>query len=84
MAFSCGVTFQNKQFIFGGMTGDTYRQVLQVDNCRLVSTGSIPFDLYHGACGSTDDARVSILAFLVNLQLLFRGESGKVKFGEGI
>merc|ERR1711892_884394 len=56
---SCGVTFQNKQLIFGGNTHR--RQILQVDSCSLTSVGSIPFDHYRAACGST--AGVIVLCF---------------------
>ena len=51
---TCGVTFQNKQFIFGGASRRD--QILQVVDCGLVRIGSTPF--YHelSACGSTDDA----------------------------
>ena len=49
---SCGVTFQNKHFIFGGNLNK--RQVLQVKYCGLTTIGSTPFDHFEGACGSTD------------------------------
>ena len=53
---SCGVTFQNKQFIFG--CGTKVRQILQIDACGLKNIGSTPFDHDVGACGSTDDVLV--------------------------
>ena len=56
---SCGVTFKNKQYIFGGENSESKRrQVLQVKHCGLVKLGSIPFDHRFGACGSNDDAIV--------------------------
>ena len=58
---SCGVTFHNKQYIFGGREKETYRQVLQIEDCGLVNIGSIPFDLTTGACDST--ASVMVLCF---------------------
>merc|ERR1711935_1059920 len=49
---SCGVTFQNKYFIFGGL--DNKRQILQINDCSLTSVGLTPFEHFFGACGSTD------------------------------
>ena len=56
---SCGVTFQNKQYIFGG--DKNKRQVLQIDDCGLNKLGLIPFDHRSGACGSTSG--VIVLCF---------------------
>ena len=56
---SCGVTFRNKHLIFGDTKNP--RQVIQVENCGLISTGTIPFDHIHGACGSNDG--VIVLCF---------------------
>ena len=53
---SCGVTFRNKHLIFGGDKAP--RQVVQVEDCGLVSIGTIPFNLIYGACGATEDAIV--------------------------
>merc|ERR1711935_604254 len=53
---SCGVTFRNKQLIFGGQTNR--RQILEINDCGLKTIGSIPFDHDRGACSSTDDAIV--------------------------
>ena len=50
---SCGVTFQNKQFIFGG-TSDM-RQILKLNDCGLISIGLTPFNNYLSACGSTNE-----------------------------
>ena len=49
---SCGVTFQNKQYIFGGNTNK--RQVLQIEDCGLIRIGTTEFDHVRGACGSTN------------------------------
>ena len=59
---SCGVTFRNKGFIFGGEVNK--RQILQLDDCGLVNIGSTPFDYDFGACCSTDE--VILLCFDVN------------------
>ena len=53
---SCGVTFQNKHFIFGGRKSNA-RQILQLDDCRLINIGSLAFD-HDGACGSTNGVMV--------------------------
>ena len=49
---SGGVTFQNKQYIFGGRFNS--QQILRLDDCGLVSIGLTPFVHYYGASGSTD------------------------------
>ena len=51
MYASCGVTFQNVHFIFGG--DNKPRQILQVDECGLIKLGSLDFDHHKGACSST-------------------------------
>ena len=56
---SCAVTHENKYYIFGGRVNT--RQVLQLDNCRLTSIGSIDFTHDGGACGSANG--VIILCF---------------------
>ena len=48
----CGVTFQDKQFLFGGRD-EKVRQILEIDNCRLNNVGSLPFDNKYSTCGST-------------------------------
>ena len=50
---SCGVVFQNKQYLYGGQKYK--KQILQISNCDLISIGSFSFFLEHGACGSTDE-----------------------------
>ena len=59
---SCGVTFRNEHFIFGGTTP---RQVLQVEGCGLVKVGTIPFDLRYGACTATSEVIVLCFDFSV-------------------
>ena len=54
---SCGVTFRNKQYIFGGQYTNN-KQILQVKNCGLYNIGSLDFVHYHAACGSTDEVMV--------------------------
>ena len=51
---SCGVTFKNKHYIFGGYE-KIMRQILEIDDCKLKSLGLIPFDHLTGACGSTNE-----------------------------
>merc|ERR1711935_38718 len=56
---SCGVTFQNRQFIFGG--NKDMRQILQIEKCRLNSIGTTPFKSTFAACSCTSG--VIILCF---------------------
>ena len=59
---SCGVTFQNKHYIFGGFANK--RQIRQVSDCGLISMGTLDFDHYLGACGSTGGAVVLCFNYL--------------------
>ena len=56
---SCGVTFQDKHYIFGGETKKD--QILQINDCDLISIGNTPFNHNFGACGSSNE--VIILCF---------------------
>lgn len=56
---SCGVTHENKFYIYGG--DRLTQQVLQVDNCGLTLIGSLSFDHDKGACGSSNG--VIVLCF---------------------
>ena len=56
---SCGVAFQNNQYLFGG--NNNQKQILQIDDCRLVWIDSLKFDHRVGACASTDS--VVVLCF---------------------
>ena len=49
---SCGVTYENNFFIYGGDLNT--RQVLQVIDCGLSSIGTLLFDHYFGACDSAN------------------------------
>lgn len=57
---SCAVTHENKFYLFGGYSQHKYenddpvprKKVLQLDNCGLVSIGSLEFEFTRGACGS--------------------------------
>ena len=59
VSFSCGVSFKNRQLIFGGM--DAMRQILQIEDCGLEAVGSLPFDHVGRACGSSQG--VIVLCF---------------------
>ena len=48
---SCGVTHENKQYIFGG--NKNTRQILQLSDCGMTDIGTLEFDFKQGACGST-------------------------------
>ena len=46
--YSCGVTFENHFFIYGGYKLKT--QISRVEGCALKRVGSLPFDHDTGAC----------------------------------
>ena len=59
---SCGVTFQNILFIYGGQSNT--RQILQVTDCSLSPIGTLPFDHDAGACESSNG--IIVLCFDTN------------------
>ena len=60
MQGSCGLTHQNKHFIYGGGIS-TGKQVLEVTDCGLTSFGSLDFQHRGGACSSSNG--VIVLCF---------------------
>ena len=56
---SCGVTYQNKQFLYG--SAGSPRQILELKDCGLINVGFLEVDHKRGACGSTNG--VIILCF---------------------
>ena len=65
---SCAVTYENKNYIFGGQSGANKRQVLELDNCELTEIGTLTFDHYHGACGSFNSVIVLCFDVLSDLK----------------
>ena len=65
IAGSCGVTFRNEYFIFGGSPKaevQNSRRILQLQDCGLIQINSdLSFDHRSGPCGSTNE--VIILCF---------------------
>ena len=53
---SCGVTFKNNYYIFGGQY--TSMRILQVSACYLINIGSLGFYSSLGASGSNEDVMV--------------------------
>ena len=53
MLFSCAVTHANNFYIYGGEIHR--RQVLQLVDCGLTSIGTLSFEHYYGAYGSSID-----------------------------
>ena len=56
---SCGVTFQNKYFVFGGVKDK--HQIIELEDCSLTTIGNLDFNYHRGACDSTD--KVIVLCF---------------------
>ena len=61
--YSCGVTFRNNYFIFGGETKNR-DQILELKDCGLQNIGTLKFSHYYGACGSRGG--VIVLCFNLN------------------
>ena len=60
MVKSCGVTFNNRQIIFGGEPD--MRQILEVKGCKLETLGSLGFDFTFGGCTITPSNEI-VLCF---------------------
>ena len=50
---SCGVTYQNQFFVYGGKTET--RQIAKVIQKSLKNVGTLPFDFFNGGCSSTSN-----------------------------
>ena len=53
---SCGMTWQNQFYIFGGLNEKT--QISQIINCELTSIGNLPFSFNYGACTNVADRKI--------------------------
>ena len=51
---SCGVTYHNTHFIYGGKVNK--QQILQLKDCGLINVGLLEFNHHVGACASTNEA----------------------------
>ena len=53
---SCGVQYKGDFYIYGGTfrTSDS-RQIAKVIDCSLKRIGTLPFELYVGACAATSE-----------------------------
>ena len=58
---SCGTTFQNKHYIFGG--NSKKKQILELKDCVLINVGLLEFDHHRGACGSNEEVLVLCFNF---------------------
>ena len=48
---SCSVVWRNKMLVLGGATHR--KQISEVSRCQLKRTGTLPHELYYGACTTT-------------------------------
>ena len=51
--YSCSITWKGAFYIFGGYPEKT--QISVVDNCKLTRVGTLPFELYEGACTNVNN-----------------------------
>ena len=51
--YSCGLMYRGIYYLFGGH--DEKRQVSKIEHCALNRIGSLPFDMYGGACTVAND-----------------------------
>ena len=50
---SCSITWKGAFYIFGGHSEKT--QISMVDDCTLTRVGTLPFELYQGACTNVNN-----------------------------
>ena len=55
---SCGLTFRNEFYIFGGEGFGQTRQLSKIEGCKLKRIGSLTFDHQYGSCTNMADYRV--------------------------
>ena len=51
--YSCSITWKGAFYVFGGVSEKT--QISVVDDCKLTRVGTLPFELYRGACTNVND-----------------------------
>ena len=51
--YSCGLTFRNNYFVFGGGSFET--QISQIIDCQLKRIGQLSFDHNEGGCANVDN-----------------------------
>ena len=51
--YSCSITWKGAFYIFGGHSEKT--QISMVDDCKLTRVGTLPFELYQGACTNVNN-----------------------------
>ena len=54
--YSCGLTWRNQHFVFGGSVHKT--QVSKINNCKLESVGQLTFYHSFGACANVADNQI--------------------------
>ena len=73
--FSCGLTFQNNHYVFGGEES-WLRQLSKVKGKRLVRIENLKFDFSGVSCANVDN-RLVYLCFHVDKSGLQKTENGK-------
>ena len=53
---SCGLTWRNQHYIFGGSSKKT--QISTIRNCKLEVVGQLSFNHYMGACANVADNQI--------------------------
>ena len=54
--YSCGLTWRNQHFIFGG--DSQKKQISKIKNCKLELVGQLDFNHYDGGCANVGDNRI--------------------------
>ena len=57
VAYSCGLTFRNQYFVFGGGSIGS-SQISQVIDCQLKRIGQLSFDFEEGGCANVRNNRI--------------------------
>ena len=69
--YSCSITWKGAFYMFGGDSEKT--QISVVDNCKLTRVGTLPFQLYLGACTNVNDQEFYLCFDLNNPFKCYKG-----------
>ena len=70
---SCSITWKGAFYVFGGSSESTKTQISLVDDCKLTRVGTLPFQLYQGACTNVNNEEFYLCFGLYNIDSCYKG-----------
>ena len=68
---SCSINWKGDFYVFGGNSKKT--QVSMVNNCKLTRIGTLPFEMYEGACTNVNDTEIYLCFDANNPDKCYKG-----------